>query len=60
MNIKEYSSNSLSFIGDAVYTLHVREYFINNRKEPPAGDSNRQMIERQKTFPAKGIDLIME
>ena len=31
MNIKEYSSNSLSFIGDAVYTLHVREYFINNK-----------------------------
>ena len=31
MDIKEISSNSLSFIGDAVYTLRVREFFINNR-----------------------------
>lgn len=30
MDIKKYSSNSLSFIGDAVYTLHVRQYFIEN------------------------------
>lgn len=30
MDIKRYSSNSLSFIGDAVYTLHVREHFIEN------------------------------
>ena len=29
MDIKQYSSNSFSFIGDAVYTLHVREFFIN-------------------------------
>lgn len=28
MDIKQYSSNSLSFIGDAIYTLHVREFFI--------------------------------
>ena len=28
MNIKEYSSNSLSFIGDAVYTLKVRKHFV--------------------------------
>ena len=28
MDIKKYSANSLSFIGDAVYTLHVREFFI--------------------------------
>lgn len=28
MNIKEYSSNSFSFIGDAIYTLYVRTYFI--------------------------------
>ena len=28
MDIKEYSGNSLSFIGDAVFTLRVREYFI--------------------------------
>lgn len=31
MDIKEISSNSLSFIGDAIYTLKVREYFITNR-----------------------------
>lgn len=29
MDIKEVSSNSLSFLGDAVYTLRVREYFIS-------------------------------
>ena len=28
MNVNEVSSNSLSFIGDAVYTLRVREFFI--------------------------------
>ena len=28
MDIKEISSNSLAFIGDAVYTLHVREFFL--------------------------------
>jgi len=28
MDIKEVSSNSLSFIGDAVYTLAVREHFV--------------------------------
>ena len=31
MDIKEISANSLSFIGDAVFTLRVREYFINNK-----------------------------
>ena len=31
MDIKEISANSLSFIGDAVYTLAVREYFISNK-----------------------------
>ena len=31
MNIKEISANSLSFIGDAVYTLKVREFFITNK-----------------------------
>lgn len=30
MDIKEVSSNSLSFIGDAVYTLNVRNYFIES------------------------------
>lgn len=33
MNIKEMSSNSLSFIGDGVYTLKVREYFINKNHQ---------------------------
>ncbi len=28
MDIKNISANSLSFIGDAVYSLKVREYFI--------------------------------
>ena len=31
MDIKEVSSNSLSFIGDAVFTLRVREYFVTNK-----------------------------
>ena len=31
MDIKEVSANSLSFIGDAVFTLRVREYFIINK-----------------------------
>lgn len=31
MNIKEISANSLSYIGDAVYTLAVRQYFICNK-----------------------------
>lgn len=31
MDIKEVSSNSLSFIGDAYYTLKVREHFITNK-----------------------------
>ena len=31
MNLNELSSNSLSFIGDAVYTLRVREYYIANK-----------------------------
>ena len=30
MDLKEISSNSLSYIGDAVYTLKVREHFIVN------------------------------
>ena len=31
MDIKEVSANSLSFIGDAVFTLRVREYFVMNK-----------------------------
>ena len=30
MDIREVSSNSLSFIGDAVFTLKVREYFVSS------------------------------
>lgn len=30
MDIKDISSNSLSFIGDSVFTLYVRCYFVNN------------------------------
>ena len=30
MDIKEYSANSFSFIGDAVFTLAVRCFFIEN------------------------------
>lgn len=33
MDIKEISSNSLSYIGDAVYTLKVREFFIEHRHQ---------------------------
>ena len=38
MDIKEYSGNSLAFIGDAVYTLRVREYFISHHYQ-----SNRSL-----------------
>ncbi len=31
MDIKQVSANSLSFIGDAVFTLRVREYFVMNK-----------------------------
>lgn len=31
MDIKQISANSLSFIGDAVFTLRVREHFILNK-----------------------------
>lgn len=30
MDIKQISSNSLSFIGDAIYTLKVREHFVTS------------------------------
>ena len=36
MDIKEYSSNSLSFIGDAVYTLRVRQYFVEHHYQSSA------------------------
>ena len=30
MDIREYSGTSFSFIGDAVFTLRVRQYFVEN------------------------------
>ena len=36
MDIKEYSGNSLSFIGDAVFTLAVREYFVSHHYQSSA------------------------
>lgn len=35
MEIKELSGNSLSFLGDAIYTLKVREYFLNHHYQSP-------------------------
>lgn len=31
MDIKQISANSLSFIGDAVFTLAVRQFFVTNK-----------------------------
>lgn len=50
MDIKEVSSNSLSFIGDAVYTLHVREYFVNSKFQA----SNKLQYLCNKMNSAKG------
>ena len=33
MDLKEISGNSLSFIGDAVFTLRVREYFVMHHSQ---------------------------
>ena len=35
MDIKELSGNSLSYLGDDVFTLKVREYFLNNHYQNP-------------------------
>lgn len=35
MELKELSGNSLSFLGDAIYTLKVREYFLNHHYQSP-------------------------
>ena len=35
MDIKQVSGNSLSFIGDAVFTLRVREYFVEHKYQSP-------------------------
>lgn len=50
MDIKKYSSNSLSFIGDAVYTLHVREFFIESKYQ----QSNKLQYLCNKFNSAKG------
>lgn len=50
MDIKRYSSNSLSFIGDAVYTLHVREFFIESKYQ----QSNKLQYLCNKCNSAKG------
>lgn len=36
MDIREYSGYSLSFIGDAVFTLKVREYFLEHHFQSSA------------------------
>ena len=50
MDIKLYSANSLSFIGDAVYTLHVREHFIESKYQ----QSNKLQYLCNKMNSAKG------
>lgn len=35
MDIKELSGNSLSYLGDAVFTLRVREYFLERHYQNP-------------------------
>lgn len=56
MDIKRYSSNSLSFIGDAVYTLHVREYFIESKYQ----QSNKLQYLCNKFNSAKGQMEVFE
>ena len=36
MDIREYSGNSLSYIGDAVFTLRVRQFFIEHHYQSSA------------------------
>ena len=50
MDIKELSANSLSFIGDAVFTLRVRQYFIDKKYQVPK--SLQQLCNRYNS--AKG------
>lgn len=50
MDIKKYSSNSLSFIGDAIYTLHVRQFFIESNYQ----QSNKLQYLCNKYNSAKG------
>lgn len=44
MDIREVSANSLSFIGDAIYTLRVRKFFIENKYQ--ASNSLHRMCTR--------------
>ena len=56
MDIKEVSSNSLSFIGDAVYTLNVRKYFVENGYQA----SNKLQYLCNKYNSAKGQRKVYE
>ena len=56
MDIKEVSSNSLSFIGDAVYTLNVRSYFVEHGYQ----GSNKLQYLCNKYNSAKGQKLAFE
>ena len=56
MDIKEVSSNSLSFIGDAVYTLNVRTYFVENGHQ----SSNKLQYLCNKYNSAKGQRMAFE
>ena len=35
MDLKELTGNSLSYLGDAVFTLRVREYFLDRHYQSP-------------------------
>ena len=35
MNLKQLSGNSLSFLGDGIFTLKVREYYLNQGYQSP-------------------------
>lgn len=54
MDIKEYSSNSLSFIGDAVYTLAVRKHFVEKKYQ--ASKTLQQMCNKYNS--AKGQTIV--
>lgn len=54
MDIKEISSNSLSFIGDAVYTLAVRKHFVLHKYQ----SSKSLQVLCNKYNSAKGQTII--
>ena len=35
MNLKELSGNSLSFLGDSIFTFKVREFYLNHGYQSP-------------------------